>query len=124
MANELDPNIYKNNGYEFEFPVTRKNAATGKKEPAVGLAGLKGRLRFLPDGADIDPTLVVAVAERSGAPGVYYGKITGGVITAKLFGPPGNAVDGTVVYVVITDDFGEAQGVEKVKAKLVRVIGP
>ena len=86
------------NDWEPEWPITRKNAASGDDEPASGLAGLTARLSATDGGTTIHASLSVSLAERSGAPGVYYGTIQGDDLRAQLV-----TYIGKVVYEVVGD---------------------
>lgn len=122
MADEIDDTIYGSNGYEFEFPIYKKDDATGAKVPATGLAGLNAHVAADEGGATIHATLQVAIAERSAKPGYYFGRILGSNILANLFPANGVNYDGKYVWIVVTDSVGEVQGSHRVKAKAKRKI--
>jgi hypothetical protein len=118
MATETDNTIYGGNGYEFEFPITKKDDATGAKVPATGLVELNGHISATEGGGPIDASLLANLTERSAKPGTYFGRILGSNIEAHLF----PAYDGQNVFIVVTDAVGEIQGNVKVKAKANRRI--
>lgn len=94
------------NDYEFEYALTRKNAASGNFEPASGLAGLSCRISLTDGGAAVNGALNVAAAERSSDPGVYYGVFQGDDLRTYLGGQIGLAVyevfgDGTNIFTSI-----------------------
>ena len=90
------------NDWEFEFPVTRKNTASGKKEAAASLSGLKGWIAASKGGAAINATLEKTLAERSSTAGTYFAIVDGTDIRTHLASYVGRAVyevfgDGTNV---------------------------
>lgn len=72
------------NDWEFEYKARRKNASTGEQEPAAGLTGLYGHFSATDAGAMIHATLRKPLAERSGAPGIYYAIAEGDDLRANL----------------------------------------
>lgn len=118
MSTDVDTTIYGGNGYEFEYPIAKKNDPDGAKVPATGLAGLTGFISATPDGAAIHASLSVPLVERSAKSGTYYGRITGANIDAHMW----PTYDNQYVYVVIEDASGEIEGSTKVKAKAVRKV--
>lgn len=123
MADELDPTVYGNNGYEFEYPVLKRDDATGARVPAAGLTGLTGYISATEGGNPIHPSLSANLQERTGKPGTYYGRILGSNINAQLFPSSGGTnYDGQYVWIVVKDAAGEVQGNTKVKAKALRKI--
>jgi hypothetical protein len=85
--------IYFNNDDEFEFYVTRRNSSTGDVEPATSIAGMTCRISASKTGTAIHANLSVSAAERSGAPGYYYGVMQGSDIATQLA-----TYDGKTVY--------------------------
>lgn len=71
------------NDDEPEATARRKNSATGAKEPATGLVGLKFRLAAAAGGAAIHANLDVAATER-GTTGIYAGVFQGSDLQAQL----------------------------------------
>lgn len=118
MATEIDNTIYGGNGYEFEYPILKKNDPDGAKVPANGLAGITGHIAATEDGNPIHVTLSVALAERSAKPGTYFGRILGANIDAHL----SPTYDNKDVHIVIKDATGEIRGDTKVKYKPVRKV--
>lgn len=118
MSTEIDNTIYGGNGYEFEYPILKKNDPDGSKVPAVGLVGLTGRVSATPNGVAIHATLSVALTERSGKQGTYFGRITGANIDANLI----PLYDQKAVYVVVADAAGEIRGNTQVKVKAARKV--
>jgi hypothetical protein len=113
---EIDNTIYGGNGYEFEYPIVKKDDTTGAKVPATGLVGLTGRIAAEENGPPIHATLDVGLTERSAKQGTYFGRILGSNIVAHL----SPDYDNKYVYVVIEDATGEIQGNTKVKYKPAR----
>lgn len=118
MTTEIDSTIYGGNGYEFEYPILKKNDPDGTKIAATTLGGLTARLAADPNGAAIHASLSVPLAERSAKPGTYFGRILGANIDANLI--PNYAEKD--VYIVVTDATGEIKGNTKVKVKAVRKV--
>jgi hypothetical protein len=118
MATEIDNTIYGGKGYEFEYPVLKKNDPDGAKVAATGVGGLTARVAAAPNGAAIHGTLSVALAERSAKPGTYFGRILGANIDTNLI----PQYDGKEVYIVVSDATGEIKGNTKVHVKAVRKV--
>ena len=83
MPERGQPLYLGGNDDEVEKAVTRKNAATGAKEVATGLAGLTFRLAATADGAAIHATLSKAATER-GATGKYFAIFEGPDLVTHL----------------------------------------
>lgn len=90
--------IYKDNPYDLDCTVTKRDANTGKFVAATGIVDLHGWIAATPEGAAINPALDLVLTERGGVPGTYHGIITAAVINAQLFGSP--SFDGKTVYLV------------------------
>jgi hypothetical protein len=118
MATEVDNTIYGGNGYEFEYPIVKKDDTTGAKVPATGLVGLTARVSATSVGAAIHASLTTPLAERRAKPGTYYGRILGANIETNLI----PNYDGKTVYIVVADAAGEIRGSTAVKVKDVRKV--
>jgi hypothetical protein len=94
----INGDFYKDNAYEFEFYVSRKNTNSGLPEPATGLSDLSGWASGTDGGAEIHADVKIAATERSGRPGYYFGIIPGSAITARLFPSSGTTYAGKPVY--------------------------
>lgn len=71
------------NSWEFEWKARKRNAASGDLEPATGLT-VSAWFSATEGGAEIDVTVKIALAERSGEPGTYFGVCPGSAIKAKM----------------------------------------
>ncbi len=76
--------VYPGNDFLIERPLYRRALATGEDTPAVGLLGVVGFLSATKGGAPIHADLQVALQERSGVPGQYFGQLEGSVLTTHL----------------------------------------
>jgi hypothetical protein len=82
-------NIYAGADYEVVVKVYRKNTATGRTEPAAGLTGCTAYFALTRGGAAIHADVTVALTERSGTAGEYFGIMDAAAIDTYL---PANAV--------------------------------
>ena len=99
------------NDDEPETTLTRKNASTGRSEPATGLTGLSFRLSATRGGGPISIDLSRAATER-GVLGIYYATFEGSDLRAQL---------GTYVGKDVYQTFGDGANVNFTVAR--RVIG-
>lgn len=76
--------ISLDNDWEFIWPGTRRNVATGAVEAATGLAGLTAWLSATDGGSTIHATLSKAMAERASLPGEYFAVVDGTDLRAQL----------------------------------------
>lgn len=92
-----NPNdIFKDNSFEFEFSIRRKDDDTGLWTPVSGLADFSAWISATDDGPEINAAVKVLTVERPLKPGTYFGIVSGAAITAYVF----PTVDGTQFYVV------------------------
>jgi hypothetical protein len=131
-----DPNIYKGNSYTIEFDLSEPDEETGQPgAPAPALTDVEGIISAGDGSSDDSPLtpihseLVVALAVRSKAPRHYFGKISGAVVNARLFGTPDVDNPDTDsdyanewVYVAMRDASGELLGIERVQCLAVRLV--
>jgi hypothetical protein len=68
-------NIYGDQPYEYEVDLEKRRGTDGALIPATGLLDVYMTVAAAPGGAEINPALTVAMAERSAMPGRYYGTI-------------------------------------------------
>ena len=98
----MSQRLYLDNDFEFEYAVTRKNAASGADEAAAGLSSLTAMVSLSEEGgatpSEIHPDLSVSASERSGKAGTYYGVFDGDKLRTHLL-----TYVGTKVYVVFGD---------------------
>lgn len=90
--------IELDNGWEFVWPGTQRNTATGKSEAAAGLLTLFARISATDGGAAINAALEKTLAERADTPGEYFAVVDGAVLRTHLA-----ALTGQVVYEVFGD---------------------
>ncbi len=76
--------VYPGNDYLLERALYQRALPTGQDTPAVGLLGVVGFLSATKGGAPIHADLQVALQERSGVPGQYFGQLEGSVLTTHL----------------------------------------
>lgn len=86
------------NDFEYEFPILRRDPATGEWEPATGLTGLSARLSTTDGGSAIDASLSVDATER-GSLGVYYGTFQGDYLRTHAA-----SYAGQVMFLVFGDE--------------------
>lgn len=75
--------IYLHNDFEFEVVITTHDNTSGKLIAATGLSGLSYWLSNERGGAAIAGT-AVALQERAGKPGTYYGILDAAALDAAL----------------------------------------
>lgn len=96
MALLLDlKKVYLNNDLEYEVELETKDNQSGDKVPATGMTGLSYWLSRTQNGADIGGT-EVALQERSGKPGTYYGVLDATLVNAALSTRVGQRVYGVL----------------------------
>lgn len=75
--------IYRHNDFEYEVSITTRDNTTGRTRPATGLTGLSYGLALTRDGVPIGST-VVALQERVGRLGTYYGVLDAALLDGAL----------------------------------------
>lgn len=83
MSTKRKP-LYLENGLEFDFFIRDRNGE-GKLVPVTGLIGVTGIVAAADNSSTpIDPTLSIPLTERAEAPGRYFGRIGGAILTSEL----------------------------------------
>lgn len=83
MSTKRKP-LYLENGLEFDFFI-RDRDGEGKLVPVTGLVGVTGIVAAADNvSTAIDATLSIGLTERAQAPGRYFGRIGGAILTAQL----------------------------------------
>lgn len=90
--------IVLDNDFEVEIRLTKKDMANRMIVPVTGLTGITYYISTRDNGTAIDPSLSIVLAERSAAPGIYYGTIPGTAVTAILTPYLDKAVFGICKY--------------------------
>lgn len=67
--------IFLGNDHEIVHRLRRRNPATGAREPATGLTGMTAHFSATDGGPPLSGGVTIALGERSGAPGEYFGTI-------------------------------------------------
>jgi hypothetical protein len=93
------------NDWEYIWPGTRRNAATGVVEAAAGLAGLQAWLSATDGGATINAALTKTLAERASLLGEYFAIVDGDVLRSYL------AAGGVLTYPKVWECFGDSTNV-------------
>lgn len=97
--------IYKDNAFEYEFSIRRKDTNTGEWIPATGITDLNAWISAADGGDAIDAELEALLAERVDRPGTYFAEVPGDTITSHVFTPP--VVDETEFFVVAENTAGD-----------------
>ena len=121
MSVKKDPNVYKDNTYEFEFAVTTTKDDDGSTIPATGRVDLTVSLDSDEVGTLIHTDLRVNATERTAKAGTYFGRVPGTLITTRMFTAPID-FNNTPVWVRGHDASGDVNVVEKIKAFRVRKV--